>query len=146
LDSESRQVVGIVHLHEGPLHASQGLPMLESSKYAPIILLLLIAAAIPIAMVTIARLVGPRKQTVKKMIPFECGNDPVGDTRKRFSVKFFIVALLFIIFDIEAVFIYPWAVLYRKLGLFGLIEMSVFLFILIVGLFYVWKKGALEWE
>lgn len=120
--------------------------MLESSKYAPIVLLLVIAAAIPVAMVTFARLVGPRKQAVKKMIPFECGNDPIGDTRKRFSVKFFIVALLFIIFDIEAVFIYPWAVLYRKLGLFGLVEMAVFLFILIIGLFYVWKKGALEWE
>ncbi|MCK5643303.1 MAG: NADH-quinone oxidoreductase subunit A [Gammaproteobacteria bacterium] len=120
--------------------------MLETSKYAPIVLLLLVAFAIPVAMVGFARLVGPRKQSVKKMIPFECGNDPVGDTRQRFSVKFFIIAMLFIIFDIEAVFIYPWAVLFRKLGLFGFIEMAVFLFILILGLFYVWKKGALEWE
>jgi NADH-quinone oxidoreductase subunit A len=120
--------------------------MLEASKYAPIILLLIIALAIPIAMVGFARLAGPRKQAVKKMVPFECGVDPVGDTRKRFSVRFFIIALLFLIFDLEAVFIYPWAVLFRKLGLFGLIEMAVFLFILIIGLFYVWKKGALEWE
>ncbi len=110
------------------------------------LLLFFIALAIPVLMIAVASFTSPRKQAPKKQIPFECGNDPVGDTRKRFSVKFFIIALLFIVFDIEAVFIYPWAVLFRRLGLYGFIEMAVFLFILILGLFYVWKKGALEWE
>ena len=80
------------------------------------------------------------------MEPFECGNDPIGNPRNRFSVQFFLIALLFIIFDVEVVFIFPWAVLFRQLGWYGFIEMAVFLVILIIGLFYVWKKGALEWE
>ena len=120
--------------------------MLASSKYTAALLLFAIALAIPVLMVGIASLTSPRKTGIKKSMPFECGTDPVGDARKRFSVRFFIVALLFVIFDIEAVFIYPWAILFRRLGLFGFIEMSVFLFILLLGLFYVWKKGALEWE
>jgi NADH-quinone oxidoreductase subunit A len=115
-------------------------------KYAPVILLFLLAFAIPVLMLTIAGFTGPRQSTGRKMEMFECGTDPIGEPRHRYSVKFFLVALLFIIFDIEAVFVYPWAVLFRELGLFGFIEMSVFLFILILGLIYVWKKGALEWE
>ena len=94
----------------------------------------------------IAGFTGPRQSSQRKMSIFECGNDSLGDTRHRYSVKFFLVALLFIIFDIEAVFLYPWAVLFRELGLFGFVEMGVFIFILLLGLFYVWKKGALEWE
>jgi len=115
-------------------------------KYLPLIILLVVAGAIPVIMLGLAGVTGPRQTDERKMTPFECGVDPVGDTRHRFSVKFFMVALLFIIFDIEAVFIYPWAVLFRKLGLFGFIEMSIFLLILLLGLAYVWKKGALEWE
>ncbi|NIM20257.1 MAG: NAD(P)H-quinone oxidoreductase subunit 3 [Candidatus Latescibacteria bacterium] len=120
--------------------------MLAASKYAPVVLLFVIALAIPVLMIGIATIVGPRRLGVKKKVPFECGTEPIGDTRKRFSVRFFLVALLFIVFDVEAVFIFPWAVLFRQLGLFGFIEMAVFLFILILGLVYVWKKGALEWE
>ena len=115
-------------------------------KYAPMLILLFLAFIIPIIMLTVAAFTGPRQPSERKMTPFECGIESVGDTRHRFSIRFFLVALLFIIFDIEAVFIYPWAVLFRKLGLFGFIEMSIFLFILLLGLFYVWKKGALEWE
>lgn len=115
-------------------------------KYFPVILLLLMAFAIPVIMLLIASQTGPRQPTQRKMTPFECGIEPSSDTRHRSTVKFFLVALLFIIFDIEAVFIYPWAVLFRKLGLFGFIEMTIFLLILLLGLFYVWKKGALEWE
>ena len=88
----------------------------------------------------------PPKPGPAKNATYECGVESLGDTRHRFSVRFFLVALFFIIFDIEAVFIYPWAVLFRELGLFGLVEMAVFLTILMLGLFYVWKKGALEWE
>lgn len=115
-------------------------------KYAPVLILLLLAFAIPVIMLTVAAFTGPRQPSQRKMTPFESGIESVGDTRHRFSVRFFLVALLFIIFDIETVFIYPWAVLFRKLGFFGFIEMSIFLFILLLGLFYVWKKGALEWE
>ncbi len=115
-------------------------------KYAPIAVLFVLAVAIPILLLGIAGLSAPRNSTRRKMTPFECGIDPVGVPRHRYSVKFFLVALLFIIFDVEAVFIYPWAVLFRKLGVFGFIEMTVFLGLLLLGLFYVWKKGALEWE
>lgn len=115
-------------------------------KYIPAILLFVMALAIPLIMLTIAGRTGPRQPSPRKMTPFECGVESLGDTRHRFSVRFFLVALFFIIFDIEAVFIYPWAVLFRELGMFGLVEMAVFLLILMLGLFYVWKKGALEWE
>ena len=115
-------------------------------KYIPAILLFLMALAIPLIMLAIAGRTGPRQPSPRKMTPFECGVESLGDTRHRFSVRFFLVALFFIVFDIEAVFIYPWAVLFRELGMFGLVEMGVFLLILMLGLFYVWKKGALEWE
>jgi NADH-quinone oxidoreductase subunit A len=115
-------------------------------KYAPVLILFLLAFAIPVLMLAIAGRTGPRQSTPRKMEIFECGTDPVGVPRHRYSVKFFLVALLFIIFDIEAVFIYPWAVLFKELGFFGFIEMTVFILILLLGLFYVWKKGALEWE
>jgi NADH-quinone oxidoreductase subunit A len=115
-------------------------------KYTPILIILALGFAVPVILMALASRTGPRQPSQRKMTPFECGVEAVGDTRHRFSVKFFLVALLFIIFDIEAVFIYPWAVLFRELGIFGFIEMTVFLFILLLGLFYVWRKGALEWE
>jgi NADH-quinone oxidoreductase subunit A len=115
-------------------------------KYVPVLILLLLSFAIPVLMLALAGITGPRKPTEAKLKPFECGVKPVGEPRHRFSVKFFLVALLFIIFDVEAVFVFPWAVLFRELGLFGFIEMAVFLLILLLGLVYVWKKGALEWE
>lgn len=115
-------------------------------KYIPVLILFLLAAMIPAIMLAIAGVTGPRQPSPRKMTPFECGIESIGDTRHRFSVRFFLVALFFIVFDIEAVFIFPWAVLFRKLGLFGFFEMLVFLTILLLGLFYVWKKGALEWE
>jgi len=114
--------------------------------YAALLILFLLALAIPIIMLFVAGFTGTRQPSQRKMTPFECGIESVGDTRHRSSVKFFLVALLFIIFDIEAVFLFPWAVLFRELGLFGFIEMTIFLLILLLGLFYVWKKGALEWE
>ena len=115
-------------------------------KYVPIIMMIGLGFAIPMLLFVIASSAGPRQASERKMTPFECGMESLGDTRHRFTVKFFLVALLFIIFDIEVVFLYPWAVLFRELGLFGFIEMAVFLFILLLGLLYVWKKGALEWD
>jgi NADH-quinone oxidoreductase subunit A len=120
--------------------------MTLATQYLPAIVLFVMALSIPLIMLGIASKTGPRQPSPRKMTPFECGVESLGDTRHRFSVRFFLVALFFIVFDIEAVFIYPWAVLFRELGLFGLVEMAVFLTILMLGLFYVWKKGALEWE
>jgi NADH-quinone oxidoreductase subunit A len=120
--------------------------MLLAQKYLPILMLFCLAVIVPAALIVLSSLIGPRKETQAKVGTFECGTDPVGEPRKRFSVQFFLIALLFMIFDVEVVFIFPWAVLFRKLGLYGFIEMAVFLGILIFGLFYVWKKGALEWE
>lgn len=91
-------------------------------------------------------LLSPRRPDPVKDAPYECGVDPIGDARMRHSVRFYVVAMLFIIFDLETVFLYPWAVTYRKLGLFGLMEMVVFLLILMVGYVYVWRRGALNWS
>ncbi|GIW43460.1 MAG: NADH-quinone oxidoreductase subunit A [Candidatus Binatia bacterium] len=97
-------------------------------------------------MVSLGRLLGPRVETPAKGEAFECGNPPSGSAWGRFPVKFYMTAIIFIIFDIEVVFLYPWAVLFDRLGWFGFAEMLVFLFVLGVGLIYVWQKGALEWD
>lgn len=117
-----------------------------AAKYSSLVFLLLLSVFIPAALVGIASLTSRAKPTQAKDLPFECGVEPVGEARRRFSVKFFLVALLFLIFDVETIFVFPWAVLFRRLGLFGFIEMTVFLLILLLGLVYVWRKGALEWE
>jgi NADH-quinone oxidoreductase subunit A len=114
--------------------------------YLPIIVLLGVAIAFGLGSIILSSLIGEKKITPVKVAPYECGIDPVGTARERFSIKFYLIAMLFILFDIEAVFLYPWAILYKKLGLFGLMEMGLFIVILFVGYIYVWKKGALEWE
>lgn len=114
--------------------------------YAGAAFLIILGMVIATGMLALSVFVGPKKYSKVKMAPFECGNDSIGTTRQRFSVRFYLVALLFIVFDVEAVFLYPWAVLYKDLGMFGLVEMLVFMAILAVGLGYVWRKGALEWE
>lgn len=114
--------------------------------YLPIILLVTIALLFGLGSLVVSSLVGQKKPNPVKLAPYECGCEPVGSARERFSVKFYIIAMLFILFDIEAVFLYPWSVLYKRLGMFGLLEMGVFIVILFVGYIYVWKKGALEWE
>ena len=114
--------------------------------YLPIILLILIALAFGLGSVVFSSLIGQKKYSKVKMAPYECGCEPIGTARERFPIKFYLIAMLFILFDIEAVFLYPWAILYKKLGLFGLVEMGLFIVILFVGYIYFWKKGALEWE
>jgi len=114
--------------------------------YLPIILLVIIAICFGLGSVIVSSLVGPKKPSPVKLQPYECGCEPVGSARERFSIKFYLIAMLFILFDIECVFLYPWAVLFKRLGTFGLVEMGVFIVILFVGYIYVWKKGALEWE
>lgn len=114
--------------------------------YLPILLLVLVAVGFGLCSLIFSSLIGPKKISALKLSPYECGCEPVGTARERFSIKFYMIAMLFILFDIEAVFLYPWAILYKKLGVFGLVEMGVFIVILFVGYIYVWKKGALEWE
>ncbi len=118
--------------------------MLE--QYLGVAILMAISCAIAIGMVTATTLLGPKRSFPDKDEPFECGESQIVSPYQRFSVKFYLVAVLFILFDIEAVFLFPWAVLYQRLGWFGLIEMIVFLLILGVGLMYVWVRGGLDWE
>ncbi len=114
--------------------------------YFPILVVFLFAGVIVGTLLLIAQKVGPKNLTPVKAEPFESGNPPKGDARLRFPVKFYLVAMLFLIFDLEVVFLYPWAILFRRLGLFGLVEMAIFLFILIIGFIYIWRRGALEWD
>lgn len=116
------------------------------SSYAPIFLHLLLAAALAAALIVVSRLVGDRKPTPGKLTPYECGMPPIGDAREPFAVKFYLVAMLFILFDVEAVFLFPWAVIYRDLKMAGFVEMFLYVFILLVGYLYLWKKGALDWN
>jgi NADH-quinone oxidoreductase subunit A len=114
--------------------------------YLPIFIFFVVAVGFALFTIIASAFIGKRKVTPQKMMPYECGMDPIGQARNPFSVKFYMIAMLFIIFDIEAIFIYPWAVIFRDLKTFGLVEMAVFIAILLVGFIYVWKKGALEWE
>lgn len=118
--------------------------MVES--YFPILVMGVFAGVVAGGMCLLARLVGPRHGTAQKAGPYECGMWPVGDARRRFAVKFHVVAMLFILFDVELAFFYPWAVLFRDLRLFGLIEMGIFAGILVGAYVYVWRAGGFEWD
>ncbi len=120
--------------------------MTPLQTYFPLAVAFIVAGILAALLVGAAALLGPRRPSAVKSAPFECGSDPIGSARERFGVKFYMVALLFIVFDVEAVFVYPWAVLLRDLGWSGYIAMAFFAFTLVVGLAYVWKKGALEME
>jgi len=115
-------------------------------EYLPILLFLLVAIGFAAGTIGLSSIIVPRRKNRVKMSSYECGVDPVGDARERFSVKFYLVAVLFILFDIEAVFLYPWAVAFRQLGLYGLVEMALFIVILFVGYVYLLRKRALEWD
>ena len=115
-------------------------------EYLPVLLFLLVALAFGGGTILLSTLIVPRRKNRVKDSAYECGVEPVGDARERFSIKFYLVAMLFILFDIEAVFLYPWAVAFGQLGLYGLIEMLLFIVILLVGYFYVLGQRALDWE
>lgn len=115
------------------------------AEYSGVLVILVIALVVAGAMLLIFRLLGPRRRFESKLDPFECGESQIVSPHQRFSVKFYLVAMLFILFDVEAVFLYPWGALFTQLGWFGLIEMFTFVFVLAVGLAYAWMKGALEW-
>src|SRR5204863_1098803 len=114
-------------------------------NYVPIfIFVALIGVLIPVTLFA-AKLVRPENPSKAKLMPYECGIDPVDSARGRYTVRFYIVAILFVVFDVETIFLFPWAVKFKALGVFGLIEILIFLVILIVGYLWIWKKGALEW-
>ena len=113
--------------------------------YLPIFIFLVVAILFPIAILAVCRLVRPAAPSRTKLEAYECGIQAASDSRGRYTVRFYIVAILFVIFDVEAVFLYPWAVRYNQLGWFGVAEVAVFLLILVVGYAWAWKKGALEW-
>ena len=115
-------------------------------NYVPILIFAALTLLIPAVTLWIAILVRPDRRDVGyKLNPYECGIDPEGDARGRFGVRFYIIAILFVIFDVEVVFLFPWAVKYDVLGVFGLVEMIVFLGVLLLGYFWLYKKGALDW-
>ena len=123
----------------------------QISQFVPLLVLMVIAIILAATLVVLSWFLGPRKPSAAKLAPYECGVTPVGSARERFPVKFYLIAMLFIIFDIETVFLYPWAVTFTQwnshaLQVFSFIEMIVFIVILFVGYVYVWKKGAFEWE
>jgi NADH-quinone oxidoreductase subunit A len=122
------------------------MPNSYAQFYFPVLLQILIAMAIAGGMIGASALLGHRVRNPVKDQPYECGVDPQGSTRERFSVKFYLVAMIFILFDIETVFLYPWAVVYRELKLFAFFEMFLFVALILSGFFYIWKKGALAWS
>jgi NADH-quinone oxidoreductase subunit A len=115
-------------------------------EYLPIAILVILATALAFLVVGLGHLFGPRRPTERKSQPYESGMNPFGPGTRRMPVRFYMVAVLFILFDIEVIFFLPWAIVLRELKVFGLIEMFLFIFILLVGYFYAWKKGAMEWE
>ena len=116
------------------------------AQYLPNLLFLIVATGIGIALILIGNLLGPRRPTLEKLSPYECGFEAFEDARMQFDVRYYLIAIQFIIFDLEIAFVFPWAVNFRNLGIVGLTEMGIFIGLLVLGFVYVWKKGALEWE
>jgi NADH-quinone oxidoreductase subunit A len=122
------------------------MPTTYAETWFPILLQALFAMAVAGGMLGASFLLGRRVHNSVKDLPYECGITPTGNARERYSVKFYLVGMLFILFDIEAIFLYPWAVVYRELRMFAFCEMLVFIILILAGFFYIWKKGALDWS
>ena len=116
------------------------------AEYFPILLFILVGLAVGVAPMVLGRLLGPHRPDPEKLSPYECGFEAFEDSRMKFDVRYYLVAILFIIFDLEIAFLFPWAVVLVSIGVFGLVAMGIFLFILVIGFIYEWKKGALEWD
>lgn len=116
------------------------------TNYFPVVLFILIALIFAIGTLVLSYVVQPRVASAEKSSPYECGSEPISDARMPFPVRYYIIAMLFVIFDVEIIFLYPWAVAFDKIGLFGLIEMVIFISLFLAGYVYAWKKGALEWD
>jgi NADH-quinone oxidoreductase subunit A len=115
------------------------------ARYLPLLMQAVVVFLLACVIVILSALLGKHRYSRAKLSPYECGMTPVGDARERFSVKFYLVAMLFILFDVEAVFLYPWAILLRELKMFGFWEMLIYIGIILVGFYYIWKKGVLDW-
>ena len=122
------------------------MPTSYTELYFPVLVQAIIAMALAAGLLSASYLLGKRVRNRVKDMPYESGIVPTGDARQRFSVKFYLVAMLFILFDIEAIFLYPWAVVYRELRLFAFFEMLLFIALVLCGFFYIWKKGVLDWS
>jgi NADH-quinone oxidoreductase subunit A len=122
------------------------MPNSYPETYFPVLVQIVIAAAVAGALVFLSTFLGKRVRDRAKDMPYESGMRPIGSARERFSVKYYLVAIVFILFDIEAIFLYPWAVVYRELKLFAFFEMLLFIVLILAGFFYIWKKGALDWS
>ena len=116
------------------------------NAYVPVLVQLIVVVVISAAILGVSTWVGVKRPSREKLSPYECGVAPVGDARERFSVSFYLVGMLFILFDVEAVFLYPWAVVYQSLKWLGFIEMFLYIIVLFAGYVYIWKKGALDWD
>ena len=133
--------------HAPSLYAPAPMSPDALAPYGPLLVVLLVAGGLGALVSVMSAILGPRRPSDIKSTVFEAGSEPSpGSARQRFAVKFYVVALLFIVFDVETVFLYPWAVNFKALGWFGYVEMLVFAITLVIGLAYVWKKGALDWE
>ncbi len=114
--------------------------------YVPILVMFLVALFIAVFVIVLSDFLGPKRPSRRKLMPYESGMEPIGSAQGRFPVKFNLVAMIFSLFDIEVIFFFPYALVYKRLGIFGLIEMGVFMLILLIGFVYVWKRGALRWD
>ncbi len=115
-------------------------------EYLPVLFFLIVSTGIGVALLIVGAVLGPQRPGADKNSPYECGFEAFEDARMKFDVRYYLIAILFIVFDLEIAFVFPWAVIFRSLGVFGLVEMGIFLGLLVLGFAYVWKKGALEWE
>ena len=122
------------------------MPTSYTELYFPVLVQAILAMALAAGLLSVSFLLGKKVKNRVKDIPYESGIVPTGDARQRFSVKFYLVGMLFILFDIEAIFLYPWVVVYRELKMFAFIEMLIFVILILSGYFYIWKKGALDWS
>lgn len=116
------------------------------TNYLPVLILMIVATLFGLGALLVGIIFRPRRPYAEKLMPYESGNIPIGEPRQRFSVHFYIIAMLFLVFDVEAVFLYPWAVVFDKIGFFAYIEMMLFIIILLVGYIYAWKKEAFDWD
>ncbi len=116
------------------------------ANYLPVLIFIIISIAMGVGMIAAGAILGPRRPDSEKLSPYECGFEAFEDSRMRFDVRYYLVAILFIIFDLEIAFLFPWAIVLDQIGMFGFVAMMIFLGILVIGFIYEWKKGALEWE
>lgn len=125
-------------------HTEQALPYL--TNYFPILAFIVVAFVFGVGTLVLSYFAHPKLPDSEKLSVYECGSEPFSDARMPFPVRYYIIAMLFVIFDIEIVFLYPWAVAFGKIGVIGMVEMIIFIFLFVVGYVYAWKKGALEWD